>query len=455
MGSVRPPKCELLRRSHRQMQPPNPNPRPSNQTSGGRGGGPGYHAKGRGRGGKREAFIEAVNNIVMKSDHKSDHYELINVLIYTLPNTRKQYTVNDRMKNVHRALIDSGAVQGNYISKEAARELIQHGTEKQPCHSIICSAFQHVCQRCLGIVDVGVRYFNEIINDYSYMRLSCTIINTDYDIIIGLQAIRKNSLTVAIQSHFLEKDVLRTCQLPALSTSGDLELERQVPKGKVSALTDRISRIHLEGSSVSQATSRGLFPPQSVLGEHAILGRICGKEEFLDSTPDDDYITERPTITELLPPWVPTEVETASVKGVEPMYSASTTASNKHNATGQTPDSLSNPTEVNSKRTHTSTEGVDETHEESPIPTDIQGDAEAVKLLRDLCMEYVDIFSRQLRAEPAKLPPMKIKVDEAAWQSKKTQAPARRQSTRYNEEIRKQVDNMLKHGIIKKGSRGH
>jgi hypothetical protein len=89
--------------------------------------------------------------------------------------------------------------------------------------------------------------------------------------------------------------------------------------------------------------------------------------------------------------------------------------------------------------------GQDVTHSEE---IHVEGPDSLQSALKDLIAEYSDIFSTQVRAEPAKLPPMNLEVDEEKWRSKENRLPPRQQSAIKQEAIRQQVADMLQQNVI-------
>jgi len=58
----------------------------------------------------------------------------------------------------------------------------------------------------------------------------------------------------------------------------------------------------------------------------------------------------------------------------------------------------------------------------------IQGPPSLRQTLRALCEEYSDIIDTAVRAEPADIPPISIKIDETKWKSNKHRLPPRTHS---------------------------
>ena len=82
----------------------------------------------------------------------------------------------------------------------------------------------------------------------------------------------------------------------------------------------------------------------------------------------------------------------------------------------------------------------------------IEGDPELQLAIRKLCKKYKHIFSDKLDAKPASIPPFDLIVDKQKWEVYKNRGPVRVQSTVKQIEIHKQVQEMLKAGIIEKSN---
>ncbi len=79
----------------------------------------------------------------------------------------------------------------------------------------------------------------------------------------------------------------------------------------------------------------------------------------------------------------------------------------------------------------------------------IEGPTTLQEKLHALLGEFNDIFSAELKPTPAKLTPMEIRVDTARWQSNKNRLPPRTQTRAKEEEIKRQINNMLAQKVIK------
>ena len=77
-----------------------------------------------------------------------------------------------------------------------------------------------------------------------------------------------------------------------------------------------------------------------------------------------------------------------------------------------------------------------------------EGNPNFVNRMRNKCFEFIDIFSCELRAEPADLPAMELVVDKARWHVDKHRGPARVQSTDNQLETIRQIGKMVKAKVI-------
>ena len=78
----------------------------------------------------------------------------------------------------------------------------------------------------------------------------------------------------------------------------------------------------------------------------------------------------------------------------------------------------------------------------------IEGTAALRSRIRILLEKYRDVFSTTLNPEPARIPPFELEVDKEKWEQFSNRGPPRVQSPAKQAEILKQVDELLKTGII-------
>ena len=85
----------------------------------------------------------------------------------------------------------------------------------------------------------------------------------------------------------------------------------------------------------------------------------------------------------------------------------------------------------------------------TPSERILEGSPELQALLRILISEFKDIFSTELGIEPAKMDPIVLDIDWEKWRSLKNSLPPRKQTTAKEEEVRRQIDYMIRAGIIR------
>ena len=74
-----------------------------------------------------------------------------------------------------------------------------------------------------------------------------------------------------------------------------------------------------------------------------------------------------------------------------------------------------------------------------------KGSPQLQKRLKALVLEFIDVFATKVAA----VEPMKISIDKDKWRLPCNSAPPHRHSEEKQKEIRKQVDALLKLGVIK------
>ena len=83
------------------------------------------------------------------------------------------------------------------------------------------------------------------------------------------------------------------------------------------------------------------------------------------------------------------------------------------------------------------------------LPT-IEGSEILQAQLKALCVEFKDIFSTEVRAEPADIPPFAIKVDVEKWKVPANRTPPRPQTMAKQYGTAIQIEKMLKLNVIRK-----
>ena len=71
-------------------------------------------------------------------------------------------------------------------------------------------------------------------------------------------------------------------------------------------------------------------------------------------------------------------------------------------------------------------------------------------MIKLLCYEYKDIFKNKLSSQPASIPPFDLNVQDPLWCVNKNRQPPRPQSVANQIEITRQLNILMKEGIIEK-----
>ena len=93
-------------------------------------------------------------------------------------------------------LLDTGAMQGNYISEEIAEWLRVKEAQSQSCSTEVCSAFRGVnCYKSNKFYNFHLAFLSEHTSKHNRIfDISAITINTSYDVIVGVPTIRKYNL---------------------------------------------------------------------------------------------------------------------------------------------------------------------------------------------------------------------------------------------------------------------
>ena len=89
-----------------------------------------------------------------------------------------------------------------------------------------------------------------------------------------------------------------------------------------------------------------------------------------------------------------------------------------------------------------------------PQPT-IHGSPELQARIRSLLAEFDDIFSTDLKPQPAMVPPMDVKVDKTQWHKPRNRLLPRTQTHEKNAEIERQIRKMVAAKVIKPSQASH
>jgi hypothetical protein len=90
--------------------------------------------------------------------------------------------------------------------------------------------------------------------------------------------------------------------------------------------------------------------------------------------------------------------------------------------------------------------------DETLMQINITGTADLQRSIRLLCNEYIDIFSPTVRHEPARVPPLSMKVDLDKWKDKRSRLSPRFLTRNKDADLRKQIALLETLGVVEKST---
>ncbi len=311
-------------------------------------------------------------------------------------------------------LIDSGALQANYVNtKIAAWIKEQHDIELPVCKQtnfsnniIVNLGGTSNSIKILGLHTFSIKIFNELSKEYDILNcLDFKVLDSKFDIILGRPTIRKFKLIKMIPSYFLdsldEESSLSEYASRPVQTTKDNHSCGCAHSNSPSIYLDMCGCTELENHNYespmlscprTRILSRGFIHPV-VSQQLCIISNIKDKEELLDYEPDVDNVK-----------WPENPFEITFVKEVD--------------------------AESLLKKIH------------------LSGSASLQEHIYELCEEFIDIFSETVRPNPADIPPMEIKVNLEKWHSNKHRGPPRPQTKSKQREIEKQVSGYVQLHVV-------
>ena len=149
-------------------------------------------------------------------------------------------------------MLDTGAIDRSYVSIEVGKELKKAGSLVAPCDvDKICSCSRDNCFACLGKVPLHLKFFNELTNSFEMISLVATIIESDFDVIVGRPDIGRNDLINKCYKQMFS-DVLSTS-------------EPDVDRSSEEATAGRVGRLMTASIRIDAYHSKALRLPAEVI----------------------------------------------------------------------------------------------------------------------------------------------------------------------------------------------
>ena len=308
--------------------------------------------------------------------------------------------------------LDSQSVPSNFINYRV-RNLLGAGARirKLNTDNKVCSCFTNECRSVSEEVEFTMRVYHNKSKKYKYFNILAYVIDSPQDVTIGTQALQKSDKLRGYLNDMLllhrgtEASQINTCE--EINSEEEAEahaltrlLNRKMtviyrPVGIAVSVTGRDNRSKKLRRGITNRTTE-----QKEKAWHA------GKSHVLvwDGDGADTYHAEEYAGTDEV------VAKYASIKESGPDIAV------------------------------------------SDLPSQIHGDAELCTDQKKLCEQFKDIFSRELRLEPAKIEPMTIVVDPAKWRLPENKRSQRIQSVVKTEETRNQVKGFLAAHVVEKSA---
>ena len=345
------------------------------------------------------------------------------------------------------ALLDSGALAGNFINTRTLTLLKgTHMLRAADERILVCSGLDNKCLASNVMLDITVEFDSDNIT-YAIdipVRISN---NSPLGCIIGIDTIKKFNIVQLVPHFFLSEEAI-----DALRLRLGMDQNKNVKRKHIEIVSEdphqdnplKASRIHKCPTGCDGCTSDGvaklpdIVKPVRVTTNKAVRApkpKTVRSVRFDDTPLDKSVEVINPPLTEPAPAQTSRPIA-ALIREVEQLSGV--------------PDF--------------GDEGIDHDTKDSfaPFRSDPIGDVNLIdkiticgtpqqqERIRALCVKYKEIFKDELDATPAKIKPFDLKVDKTKWETYKNRGPVRQQSNIKDEEIRKQVEEMEKAGIIEK-----
>ena len=295
-------------------------------------------------------------------------------------------------KNRVFTLLDTGSIASNFIARRVINNLnlTQHVSKSSKKACKVCSGLDNHCYEISETIDLKLSYFCPDLNNYSSFQITAYVLEqTQIDLIVGRKIIRDLDLFSIFPDQIKSSTSSRPTPIKGVSTSEDVVMTCGCQPE--------------ETLQTSKGTPKDLSLTQmkdpAVTQTHVILASLIQESEQLFGVvpPDEDEIDD--SLNDSFSPWINEFLDTDSLSLIH-----------------------------------------------------IAGDEDQKNKLRLLCNEFRDIFSSELPASPADIPPFELNVDDVKWKVSRNRTPPRPQSTANQADIIRQLAKLEEQGIIEKSN---
>ncbi len=387
---------------------------------------------------KKNGYSKSCSLLALTSDVYLNEY-------YPFPYIRGEITHVEQQALLApvqvKVLLDTGALHSNYISSALIQELRDNNVDKpisvKPAEKLTISADESIIE-CKGSIVSNVKLRNFTNSEICLPSLTFHIIPMMYDIIIGLQIIKKYDLII---THF-----------PKLFSPSEAN---QI----VQDVRNNMNKHHSSSEITSKLDTQSLFEQQLVPESFATSpisssgenipnmmneeSQQSSRSEFVGESYDSSY-HKSDTLSAANSMNVPMNHSLMMNKNILLMIKE------KEDLLGLVKDlsgeeSIKYEEDVMNEmfsKTYTEMQIIDLITISSPSE-------EMNNKIRNLCRKYISVFRKELNPNPALIPPFDINVSKDIWERNENRLPPRKQGPNKEKEIWKQINEMLKHGVIR------
>jgi hypothetical protein len=298
-------------------------------------------------------------------------------------------------------ILDTGAFQDNFITEEMANRLSTIGFHTCLCNKVICSAFSGICRRSKGCVKFSLCFNNSITGEIEQIFISAVIADIIVDLIIGRPTIIQNGLLAKL-AHTFTEDSLEAREMRALGTD-PTELSSSATSSTITAAAgvgvDAATHMEISQGDLETSTNpAGGVTKSTTLTPLMILSNLHRKpmSAFLDPVQDDDEVE---TLSSTIDPWDENHLPRSGRENLGSIH--------------------------------------------------VEGGDTLKHRIEELLAEFEDIFSTELRKEPADVPPMELEVDTEKWERQTNSRGPRVVSVAKQFELEKQMRKMIANNVVR------
>ncbi len=362
---------------------------------------------------------------------------------FPFPYVRGEIThVNNEELNVPviaKILLDTGALHSNYISSafiQELQEVVHADISVKPAEKLTISADESIID-CKGSIHCNLKLRNYSNAEIHLPSLTLHVIPMMYDIIIGLQIIRKHDLiTKHFPNLFSSSTTLNVRSPTSLSESSYVSSTSSLGLGDSSQDDDSSSENHGDNASLSDqqnASNSSRFDEKYNNFSSTGLITASHASNHKSATLSAGNSSENETLV-----YPPSRDLLFMIREKEELLGMG--------------KALSGEESIEYEEDIIKQMFFEQKNNEEQLIDLITFASSSIELnskLKTLCLKYISVFRKDLNPEPAIIPPFDIQVSKDIWERNENRLPPRKQGTLKEKEILKQITEMLKHGVIR------